>query len=209
MTSNDLVKYNRGMLIVFEGIDGTGKSTQLELLERFLTDQGHEVVRTKEPTEGKYGRKIRNLYVDREQVSRQEELELFILDRKEHVESLLQPNLAAGRIVLSDRYYLSTIAYQGAAGLDPLVIEQKNSFAPRPDIAFLLQLPPEVSVKRIVHGRGESLNDFEQEEYLNKVQRIFDTMDYPFIHRIDSNRSIDLVHHDVLSIVIEHLNNQR
>ncbi len=71
----------KGLLIVFEGTDGTGKSTQLQLLYKVLHDEGYPVVATREPTDGKYGRKIRQLYINREEYSHEEELELFLEDR--------------------------------------------------------------------------------------------------------------------------------
>ena len=100
-----------GKLIVFEGIDGTGKSTQLTLLEKVLRELQIPVVSTREPTEGTYGRRIRALYTDRGSFSLQDELQLFLADRREHVRECIAPALAAGKIVLCDRYVLSTIAY--------------------------------------------------------------------------------------------------
>ena len=103
-----------GLFIVFEGIDGTGKTTQLHLLAEKLRQRGYAVVSTREPTEGVYGQKIRELFVDRGAASPERELELFIADREQHVKETIEPALADGCIVLSDRYYLSTVAYQGA-----------------------------------------------------------------------------------------------
>ena len=195
------MKKKKGLLIVFEGTDGTGKSTQLKLLHDALQDQGHDVVASFEPTNGTYGRQIRALYSNRDNTSREEELSLFLADRKEHVENLIIPSLAAGKTVLLDRYYLSTIAYQGAAGLDPATILEKNQFAPEPDLALLFHAPITTGVTRITENRGELLNDFEKEDYLQKVKEQFEQMVFPFIQRVDANRSIEAVHHDVLRLV--------
>lgn len=192
------MKSKKGLLIVFEGTDGTGKSTQLNLLYDVLQKQGHDVVASFEPTNGTYGQRIRALYSNRDQTSREDELSLFLADRKEHVENLIGPSLVAGKTVLLDRYYLSTIAYQGAAGLDPGMILEKNRFAPEPDLALLLYAPITTGATRITENRGETLNDFEQEDYLQKVQKQFDQMTFPFIKKVDANRSIEAVHHDVL-----------
>ncbi|MDH3776874.1 MAG: dTMP kinase, partial [Desulfobulbaceae bacterium] len=100
-----------GLFIVFEGIDGTGKSTQLHLLAEKLRQLGYAVVATREPTNGPYGQKIRKLFVDRGSVSQEEELELFIADRDQHVKEIIKPALSDGCVVICDRYYLSTIAY--------------------------------------------------------------------------------------------------
>ena len=103
-----------GLLIALEGIDGTGKTTQLKMLAEVLLSLGYDVVATREPTDGRYGQRIRQVLRDRSSMTPQEELELFLLDRKEHVTTIINPGLAAGKIVLTDRYYLSTVAYQGA-----------------------------------------------------------------------------------------------
>ena len=192
----------KGLLIVFEGTDGTGKSTQLDLLAQTLEEKGVEVVRSFEPTNGTYGTKIRALYSNRKDTSREDELELFLADRKEHVNNLIAPALASGKVVLLDRYYLSTIAYQGAAGLDPALILKKNNFAPEPDLALLFYAPIATGVTRITENRGDTLNDFEKEEYLRKVQIQFEEMDLPCIKRIDANRSIEKIHQDVLRLVM-------
>lgn len=194
-------KRKKGLLIVFEGTDGTGKSTQLNLLTNVLQNRGIPVISTCEPTNGRYGQEIRALYTDRKKVSLEEELDLFIADRKEHVETILKPALANGKTILCDRYYLSTIAYQGAAGLDPAYILSRNSFAPEPDLALLFHAPVQTGVKRITENRGETLNDFEKEEYLQKVALQFEQMNFPFIHRIDASRRIHTIHQDILNLI--------
>lgn len=192
----------QGRLIVFEGIDGTGKSTQIEMLAKRLRAEGYDVIATREPTNGIYGQKIRSLYMKRETVSKQEELQLFIDDRKEHVNDLLTPALADGKIILCDRYYLSTAAYQGANGFDPNEIITKNNFAPTPDLALLFDLSPEESIERITASRGDTLNDFEQKESLTAVKKIFDQMKFDYIKKIDATRPIDEVHQLVVSAVL-------
>ncbi len=195
----------KGQLIVFEGIDGTGKSTQLQLLADHLMRQGYSVVKTKEPTDGEFGKQIRELYLKRKEVTREEELYLFLRDRKDHVERLLNPSLAKNKIVLCDRYFLSTIAYQGAAGLAVEEIAQKNTFAPPPDIALLFQLNPQSSIERITQKRGDSLNDFEQEDSLKMVAKIFNSLEFPYIRHINADQPIETVHEAVLSVVNAHL----
>jgi dTMP kinase len=184
---------NRGILIAVEGIDGTGKSTQVGLLAQYLRGKGCTVIQTREPTDGPYGRKIRQLYSDRSQCSPEEELELFVEDRRRHVQEVIDPALAEGHIVLTDRYYFSTAAYQGAAGLDPEEVFAKNSFAPEPDLVILLTMEPETSLARIRDLRGEELNAFEQEEQLHRVASLFASFDNPCILRIDAGGTLDQV----------------
>ncbi|PHR30554.1 MAG: dTMP kinase [Desulfotalea sp.] len=193
---------NRGCLIVFEGTDGTGKSTQLSLLANYLQDKQYPVVTTREPTEGKYGQRIRGLYLQRDSCTPREELELFLADRKEHVDNMINPALASGKIVLCDRYFLSTVAYQGAIGFAIDELLSLNSFAPEPDIAILLQASLDTGRKRITENRGEQLNDFEQIENLQKVAAIFDSLSLPFIKKISAQGSIESVHSKVLSEVL-------
>jgi dTMP kinase len=196
------MRNSRGILIVFEGTDGTGKSTQLSLLADYLQRKNYPVVMTREPTTGSYGQKIRNLYVKRDTCSPKEELELFLADRKEHVETLINPSLAQGKIVLCDRYFLSTVAYQGALGFDVEELLARNSFATPPDIALLFHIPLETALQRITVGRGDMLNDFEKSENLSKVAAIFDSLSENYIKRVNAEGSIQQVHSTVLSLVL-------
>ncbi|MBU0729976.1 MAG: dTMP kinase [Proteobacteria bacterium] len=196
-----------GMLLVFEGIDGTGKSSQIALAAEKLSGMGFDVVTTREPTDGKFGQQIRKLYTQRGTVSQKQELDLFMADRKEHVEQVIAPGLKAGRIVLTDRYYFSTAAYQGASGNDPeKIIAENEKFAPTPDIVLLISVPVAVSLHRIQTLRGESLNDFEQESNLRKVDVIFDQLSArDYIQKIDGTKSLDEVHEEIMRHVINAL----
>jgi len=192
----------RGILIAFEGIDGTGKTTQIRMLADYLSGKGYDVVITREPTDGPYGRKIRSLFASRHKVSLEEELALFMDDRREHVSNLIAPALERGRIVLTDRYYLSTAAYQGAAGYDPQkIIADNEVFAPVPDLVLLMSLSTAAGVDRIRTGRGEALNDFEQEDSLARVAEVFAIMDMPYIRRIDASGTPEEVHGIILTEV--------
>lgn len=192
-----------GFLIIFEGVDGTGKTTQLELLAENLRQNNYSVVATREPTDGIYGKKIRHLYSHRDQYSKDEELELFIADRKDHIESVIIPALHSGKIVLCDRYYLSTAAYQGVKGHDPETILQMNSFAPTPDLALIFQIDIKESISRITTTRGDTLNDFEQKESLQIVAKIFNSINRPYIKYVDAKGSIVDVQKRVLHHVTE------
>ena len=184
----------RGLLIAFEGIDGTGKSSQIQLLAATLEQLGYQVVTTREPTDGRNGRKIRSLFSSRARITPDEELELFMADRREHVREVIEPALRSGRIVLTDRYYLSTAAYQGAVGRDPEKIMAANeAFAPVPDLVVLLTLTPDQAIQRIRTLRGEALNDFEQEDTLIRVAAIFAGLDRGYITRIDAAASLVVV----------------
>jgi len=185
------------MFIVFEGIDGTGKSTQVQLLADALRAKGHEVITSKEPTDGPHGTRLRNS-ADSGRLSPQEELDLFHRDRRHHVETLIKPALARGAVVILDRYYFSTMAYQGVRGFDPLEIRASNEkFAPVPDHVIILEVPIEVALDRIGIRDGAA-NEFEQRESLEKCHAIFSSINDPFVQRIDASASPDEVHAEVL-----------
>ena len=171
---------------MFEGIDGAGKTTHVRLLDDSLRQAGYDVVCLKEPTEGPWGQKLRQLAQHgRQAISPATELEWFLLDRCEDVEHNIRPALARGQIVVLDRYYFSTIAYQGALQLDPDEIRARNeAFAPPPDLLFLLHLPAAQGLQR-VRERG-TLSHFERLDYLERVAAIFAAMDFPYLRRIDA-----------------------
>jgi len=164
---------NKGLLIVFEGIDGSGKTTQAKTLLRRLRAKGIAAVFFREPTGGRWGREIRRKALRRDSLTPGEELELFVKDRREDVAKNLRPALADGKVVVLDRYYFSTIAYQGAKGLDPARIRRMNeTFAPKPDLVFILDIEAGTGLSRIGdRKRKEEL--FEREDYLDKVRELF------------------------------------
>jgi dTMP kinase len=178
-----------GVLIALEGIDGTGKSTQVARLAARLRAGGWAVVQTSEPTQGEWGRKIRALAMGgRKGVAREDELDWFLRDRMEHVEQTIRPALRAGKIVVTDRYYFSTMAYQGALGLDPRRIQEMNeALFPRPDLVILLVASPELGLSRIARHRG-GLRDvsFEQSDYLRRVASLFESFRDPAIRTVDA-----------------------
>lgn len=193
----------KGVLIAFEGIDGAGKTTQAMLVREWLSDMGYDVIVFKEPTKGKWGQKIRKI-VDygRHGISAREELDLFVNDRKENVEQNIRPALEAQKVVLMDRYYFSTIAYQGASGIDPEEIRQINEkFAPPPDLVLLLDLSPRLGLSRIHEGRDGKLTQFEKEEYLRDVRTVFNSLELPYIQRVDGARSQEDVFRDIQNIL--------
>lgn len=149
----------RGKFITFEGIDGCGKTTQLRLLEKYLAAVGLPYISTREPGGTLIGKRIRAVLLDvsDEPVEPLAELLLYAADRAQHVRQLILPALAAGKIVLSDRYFDATLAYQGyGRGFDLALIEQLMALATdglQPDLTLLFDLDVSNGLKR-VHGRG-------------------------------------------------------
>lgn len=144
----------RGRLIVFEGLDGCGKSTQLRRVAEALRERGLDPVVTREPTDGAWGRRIREMAQSGRAVAPETELAWFFEDRREHMRDVVRPALEAGRLVLSDRSYLSTVAYQGARGLDAAkILADSEAEFERPDCVLLFVIPAREGLARVA-ARG-------------------------------------------------------
>ncbi len=181
-----------GRFIVFEGIDGSGKSTQARLLRDLLTGLGWPVLLTAEPSDGPVGTVLRSL---KSRLVPREEAQLFTEDRAYHVEHVILPALSAGRIVICDRYVYSSIAYQGARGMDPKrIITANEAFAVAPDVIFLLEVPVEQAFERVVTDRGEAVTPFEARENLERVNSIYGRLNDPLLVRIGAAGSVEQVH---------------
>jgi dTMP kinase len=163
-----------GVLIVLEGIDGSGKTTLARRLAQSLRDAGRTVVETREPTDGPYGRRIREIAASgRDGVTAEQELDLFMKDRAEHVAGVVRPALALGKVVVQDRSYFSTVAYQGERGLDrDRLLAMGRSVAPTPDVLLVVDVPAEVAVERIQSSRGFT-DDFEAVAALKTIRSVF------------------------------------
>ncbi|MGI0079807.1 MAG: dTMP kinase [Nitrososphaerales archaeon] len=191
-----------GFFIAIEGIDGAGKTTQANLLEKRLEDSGYDAVVFHEPTIGEWGRKVALLSQHGRTVTPEEEFGFFYEDRKEDVEHNILPALREGKIVIMDRYYYSNMAYQGAKGIDPLLIERKNlQVAPKPNITFILDITAQTAKKRITYVRNDKLNHFEQS--LTTVRNIFLKLvkSHPEIKVIDGEQGLDDVREQIFSAV--------
>ena len=144
----------RGVFICVEGLDGCGKTTQAKLLVRRLSRK-YDAVYTAEPSRGRIGTLIRKHYLHgAKRGSSVVEALLFAADRFEHVENEILPRLRIGKIVISDRYVYSSLAYQGAAGLDLEWIQELNKHAARPDLAIFIDVAPETVVQRLKPKRS-------------------------------------------------------
>jgi dTMP kinase len=190
----------KGFLIVLEGIDGTGKTTMAKRLADHLRSLGHSVVQLKEPTDGPHGRKIRALAKQGRQLIRPEdELELFVQDRIENCRDNIRPALERGDVVIMDRYYFSSVAYQGALGLNPDVILKRNEeIAVVPDLVLLLDMPVKDGLDRISNQRKSAHDHFEGKEYLEKVRRIFLGIERPYIRIIDASKDQENVFRQIV-----------
>lgn len=164
-----------GLLIAVEGIDGAGKTSVAALLAQYCGERGIACVLSKEPTSLRWGRELRKS-AQEGRLTLDEELELFRKDREMHVAGTIRPALEQKHIVIVDRYYWSTAAYQGARGADPqAVIAEHETFAPRPDVVLLLDIPVDHGLQRI-RSRGDEPNDFEKAAGLERARSIFQSL---------------------------------
>lgn len=158
----------RGKIISIEGPDGCGKSTHAKLLARWLRSQGYDVVITDEPTNGVFGKLIKQVLRGELKLPITAEALLFAVDRVQHVKNLIAPSVNAGKIVVSERYVYSSLAYQSARGLSVDWIKKINKYAPKPDLAILIDVPTEVSLARI---GSRKLDKFEMDLKLQERVR--------------------------------------
>ncbi|MCL4501833.1 MAG: dTMP kinase [Deltaproteobacteria bacterium] len=192
-----------GLLIAFEGVDGSGKTTQAEMLAASLKKDGYQVVLTREPTHGPAGQKLQAyLLGPSRHLSPMEELHLFNEDRREHVEQVINPSLAQGKVVITDRYYYSTAAYQGALGLNPNdILAANEAFAPAPDLVFILELPVTEAMARLAKKGKAARQLSESFPYLKQVEAIYASLKGPRFLRLDASRPPMEVHALILEEV--------
>lgn len=194
-----------GTLIVVEGIDGAGKTTQVRLLQQALLQCGTDLVCSREPTDGKWGRMIRKSSITG-RLSLPDELQAFINDRQEHTSRVIRPALERGAIVLLDRYYFSTIAYQGSRGADVAELtQQMRDLFYQPHTVLLVDADPVVTLQRIRETRGDIPNEFERIDSLTAVRDIFLQLAAhdASIRVLDGHRSVDEVHYAIVKILSE------
>lgn len=166
------------LFIVFEGIDGSGKTTIQELLYNYYMKLGLPAVRNTEPSSGEWGRQIRSFLKGRIKASPEEQLELFLLDREDDVKRNIIPFLNEKKIILMDRYYYSNAAYQGAMGVsyERILSENRVRNFPEPDRVYLIDIDPEEALSRISRGKRGALEIFEKKQFLEKVREIYNNL---------------------------------
>jgi dTMP kinase len=189
---------SKGVFICVEGLDGCGKTTQAKLLVRRLR-RSCDAIYTAEPSSGKIGRFIKKHWLHGDQRgSGVVEALLFAADRFEHVENTVLPALKKGRIVVSDRYIYSSLAYQGATGLELEWIERINEHAVRPDLAIFIDVEPETVVQRL-KPRKSVMENLETQRKVREVYVKF--VEKGELVRVDGNKSKGEVAVDLATVV--------
>lgn len=200
----------KGYFITFEGVDGCGKSTQMELLADFLRDEKDCcVVETREPGAAGLGEKIREILLNYDgEVSPQCEAFLFLADRAQNIDTIVNPAIEARKYVLCDRHTDSSVAYQGyGRGLDIEEINMLNCIATRrrkPDLTLVFDIDVETSMKRV--GNEKDRMEAESIEFFNAVRNGYLTiakMEPNRVKVVNAMRSIEEIHRDVIKLVEE------
>lgn len=203
-----MIKNNySGKFIVVEGLDGSGKSAQVDLLVDFLKENGRDVVITKEPTmDSEAGRKIKQALRKEIKVEPLELQKLYVEDRREHLNNKVIPALKDGKCVVSSRYAFSTFAYGSSDGLDINYLIELNKNFLLPDLTIIINTNPESCINRI-EGRGEPKELFEQKEKLTKVNDVYKIIPILFknVVVLDGEKTISEVSEDVRKIVLSQL----
>jgi dTMP kinase len=203
--SNDITPENMGILVVIDGIDGCGKSTQVRMLHERLRRDGIPSVVSAEPTKGPWGEKLRRSALEG-RLELDEEFEVICNDRMDDVMNCIKPNLGAGKTVILDRYYTSTLCYQAVRGMAPEAILARNQeFAPAPDIILILDLDTELALE-CIRKRGQAPDKFETAN-LDLIRERFRSLDLPSLVHLDAGRSPDAIHAEIHAAVIKALEN--
>jgi dTMP kinase len=193
--------------IVFEGIDGSGKSSLSDMTVSLLKDKGFAVKKLREPTSGSVGLKIREILQSPVAPDPDILLQLFVDDRDEDVRFNILPALSSGEIVIMDRYYHSNASYQGASGLSYKRILKTNIERgfPKPDRVYLLDCAPSLALSRVSSrndAAGKSRDSFEKNEFLADVRRIYQEIADETFFMLDASlpleENLKVVHDDMI-----------
>ncbi|MCT4542764.1 MAG: dTMP kinase [Vallitalea sp.] len=207
----------KGLFISIEGADGSGKSTQIELLRNYLEKNNYKSVLTREPGGTIISEAIRNIILDKKymEMSDMTEALLYAASRAQHVEEYIKPLLEKGNIVICDRFVDSSVVYQGyARGLGISCIENINKYATKglePDITILLDINAEEGIKRKKNQRELDRLELQKLEFHKKVSEGYRELSnmYPNrIKRIDASKSVEDISNEIISTVKQLINDK-
>lgn len=196
-------KNKKGKFIVFEGLDGSGQTTQMALLEKYLKLKGKRVHLTAEPSNSLIGGLIKALLTKYWKLSNTGMQLLYCADRAHHLEAEVLPAMAKGNVVISSRYFFSTIAF-GSLNNDTNWLEKINEKFPQPDITFFIKASPKECMKRLNRSRFRK-EFFEQEKKMNKVLKTYIKISknkkYKNFYTINGEQTVDKVSQDIIKIM--------
>lgn len=188
------------MFITFEGIDGSGKTTQVELLKKWLNNKGIRVKVTEEPTKNLETSQVLQEHLKNPDTEQWVDAILFAADRALHIERVIMPSLMKGLTVICDRYIHSSIAYQTAMGLNKEWVINLNKCFPKPNLTIYLDAPVKTAINR-VNNRNKSKDKYEMKEVLKKVRDEYLLLKSKRFIIINGDKSIKEVHEDIKGVV--------
>ncbi len=200
----------RGLFITIEGGDGSGKSTQIDLLTAYFDQHGYEVLLTREPGGTIISEKIRGIILDKDHMEMADMTEalLYAAARAQHVQEYIIPNVTSGKMVICDRYVDSSVVYQGhARGLGIDAVEAINSYATvglTPDLTILLDLPPDVGLQRKKQQKALDRLELQADSFHIKVAegyRLLAKRHPERILSIDATQSIEDIHQIIVNAI--------
>ena len=197
------MRRERGSLIVIEGIDGAGKTTISRMLVNILNKRGYRAIYTYEPYDTKFVEALKSY---NEYRSAELDALAYASDRLIHLKTVVLPAMEKGIVVVMDRYYFSSMAYQGAQGAPVNWVREVNRFAIKPDLAIYIDVDPVIGLTRISGGERR-FAEYEKLDLLKRVRKIYlDLVKAGLLHLVDGMKSVDEVFRSVLSIIDDKLN---
>lgn len=202
------------MFITFEGVEGSGKSTQAKLLQEFLSARGYKVSLTREPGWGRLGELIRTVILEERDIELDPMAELFLFcaDRVQHVRDFIEPRLKNGEIVICDRFFDSTIVYQGyGRKLDMRLVSKvakSSALGLSPDVTFLLNLPVREGLSRLKERGSITKMDDEPVEFHEMIRQgymLIARRDPGRIKKVNADREISAIHEELKNLILEQL----
>ena len=198
----NMKRKTKGFFLALEGIDGSGKTTVASYLKKVFENKNKKVLVTQEPTKEKVGSIIRR-YLEEASIKDRDpvfEALAFATDRRWHINKEIIPSLNKGYLVISDRYFYSSFAYQTVNGLDLNWLCEINKYAIKPDLAIFLDVNPRIATKRIKHPR----NIFEKQKFLNEVYlNYMDMVRNNLLIKINGDREIRFIVKDIVRLIEE------
>ncbi|MDH5646524.1 MAG: dTMP kinase [Candidatus Heimdallarchaeota archaeon] len=194
----------KGIFVTIEGIDGSGKSTQMQLVANRLRESGYEVIITHEPTKRRIGSIIKEHYLINPNSIPEVDALLYAADRIEHYNLDVRPKLDQNYIVLTDRYVISSIVYQGAQGVEINWIKEINKMVPLPDLSIILEIPIEIAINRL-DSTDKQIEKFENYSWLEKLSKIYQSIELGKIKRINGNLPINEVTTSLVDLILKEI----
>jgi len=194
-----------GIFVSVEGIDGSGKTTQVKHVYQYLLDKGYKIKITQEPTREKLGLLLRE-YLRNEKSDPHVDALLFAADRLEHYHNEIKPALKEGYIVVTDRYAISSFVYQSSQGVPVEWIQEVNKMSPMPDMGFYLSIDVQTALERLNRENRNVIEKFENKPHIENIKMKYESFLGPKFVKVDGNRDLAVITEDLSNLIIAEYN---